>query len=86
MNRRHRAKEWKIQPNKWLSPELERHEIMVGTMSLLIVGSFSAFLACYIYNGNPSTVYFQFDEYGWLWFFLQFPIIFLYAVSKLKTI
>ncbi|KAF9410056.1 hypothetical protein HW555_010750 [Spodoptera exigua] len=79
MNRRHRAKEWKIQPDKWLSPELERHEVMVGTISLLIVGSFSAFLACYIYNGNPSTVYFQFDEYGWLWFFLQFPVIFLYA-------
>jgi len=79
MNRRHRAKEWKIQPDKWLSPELERHEIMVGTISLLIVGSFSAFLACYIYNGNPSSVYFQFDEYGWLWFFLQFPVIFLYS-------
>ncbi|CAK1599152.1 unnamed protein product [Parnassius mnemosyne] len=78
MQRKHRAHEWKIQPNKWLSPELERHEIMVGTISLLIVGSFSAFLACYIYNGNPCTVYFQFDEYGWTWFFLQYPVIFLY--------
>uniref|UniRef100_A0A2A4JHB7 Fatty acid hydroxylase domain-containing protein n=1 Tax=Heliothis virescens TaxID=7102 RepID=A0A2A4JHB7_HELVI len=79
INRRHLAKEWKIQPDKWLSPELERHEIMVGTLSLTIVGSFSAFLACYIYNGNPSTVYYQFNEYGWLWFFLQFPVIFLYS-------
>ncbi|XP_026737046.1 delta(7)-sterol 5(6)-desaturase erg32-like [Trichoplusia ni] len=78
LNRRHVAKEWKIQPEKWLSPELERHEIMVGTFSLLVTGSFSAFLACYIYNGNPSTIYYQFDEYGWLWFFLQFPVIFLY--------
>ncbi|XP_072939800.1 uncharacterized protein [Epargyreus clarus] len=78
MNRRHLAHEWKIQPTKWLSPELERHEILVGTFSLLITGSFSAFLACYIFNGNPSTVYFQFDEYGWLWFFLQFPVIFIY--------
>ncbi|KAG6461005.1 delta(7)-sterol 5(6)-desaturase erg32 [Manduca sexta] len=79
MNRKHVAQEWKIQPNKWLSPELERHEIMVGTLSLLITGSFSAFLACYILNGNPSTVYYQFDEYGWLWFFLQFPLIFIYT-------
>ncbi|CAB3260753.1 unnamed protein product [Arctia plantaginis] len=78
VKRRHIAKEWKIQPEKWLSPELERHEIMVGTLSLIITGSFSAFLACYIFNGNPSTVYFQFDEYGWWWFFLQFPVIFLY--------
>ncbi|KAL0833089.1 hypothetical protein ABMA28_001199 [Loxostege sticticalis] len=79
VKRRDRAHEWKIQPNKWLSPELERHEIMVGTCSLLLVGSFSAFLATYIYNGNPSTVYYQFDEYGWTWFFLQFPVIFIYS-------
>ncbi|KOB76279.1 putative C-5 sterol desaturase, partial [Operophtera brumata] len=55
VNRRHLAHEWKIQPDKWLSPELERHEIMVGTLSLLVTGTFSAFLACYIYNENPST-------------------------------
>ncbi|XP_050679643.1 uncharacterized protein LOC126975685 [Leptidea sinapis] len=77
-NRRHVAHEWKIQPTKWLSPELERHEIMVGVVSLFITGSFSAFLATYIANENPSSVYFQFNEYGWLWFFLQFPAIFIY--------
>ncbi|OWR46668.1 hypothetical protein KGM_201266 [Danaus plexippus plexippus] len=79
MKRRHLAHEWKIQPTKWLSPELERHEIMVGTLSLLISGSFSSFLACYIFNGNPCTVYFQFGEYGWLWFILQFPVMFIYS-------
>ncbi|XP_022123318.1 delta(7)-sterol 5(6)-desaturase erg32 [Pieris rapae] len=77
--RRHIAHEWKLQPNKWLSPELERHEIKVGVISLFVTGSFSAFLATYIANGNPSTVYFQFDEYGWAWLFLQFPVIFLYS-------
>ncbi|CAH2105935.1 unnamed protein product [Euphydryas editha] len=78
VRRRHLAHEWKIQPQKWLSPDLERHEIMVGTLSLLFVGSMSAFVACYILNGNPSTVYFQFNEYSWWWFFLQFPVIFIY--------
>ncbi|CAK1546331.1 unnamed protein product [Leptosia nina] len=77
-NRRHVPHEWKLQPTKWLSPELERHEIMIGVVSLSVTGSFSAFLATYIANGNPSTVYFQFDEYGWVWFFLQFPVIFIY--------
>lgn len=86
MKRRHLAHEWKIQPTKWLTPELERHEIMIGTMSLFIVGSFSAFLACYIINDNPSSVYYQFDEYGWLWFFLQFPIVFIYSVSIVYVI
>lgn len=83
VRRRHRAQEWKIQPNKWMSPELERHEILFGASSLFVTGSFSAFLACYIYNGNPSAVYYQFDEFGWLWFILQFPAIFIYVVRWL---
>ncbi|XP_063619883.1 uncharacterized protein LOC134792546 [Cydia splendana] len=77
VRRRDRAQEWKIQPNKWLSPELERHEIMVGCLSLIVTGTFSAFLATYILNGNPSTVYYQYDEYGWWWFWLQIPVIFI---------
>lgn len=84
VRRRHQAQEWKIQPNKWMSPELERHEILFGSCSLFVTSSFSAFLACYIYNGNPSAVYYQFDEFGWLWFILQFPAIFIYAVRCLQ--
>ncbi|KAL4713290.1 hypothetical protein ACJJTC_018638 [Scirpophaga incertulas] len=78
VSRRNVPHEWKIQPTKWLSTDLERHEILVGTFSLFLTGSFSAFLATYICNGNPSTVYYQFNEHGWLWFLLQFPIIFIY--------
>lgn len=44
MNRRHVPEEWKLQPTKWLSPELERHEILVGTMSLLITGNFQFYI------------------------------------------
>ncbi|GBP79318.1 Delta(7)-sterol 5(6)-desaturase erg32 [Eumeta japonica] len=78
VNRRDSAKEWKIQPDKWITPELERHEIIIGSISLFFASSFSAFLACYFYNENPSTLYYQFDEYGWIWFFLQFPVMFVY--------
>lgn len=79
VSRRSEAREWKIQPDKWLSPELERHEILTGSVSLFLTATFSAFLACYIYNGNPSTVYYQFDEFGWSWFFAQFPVVFIYS-------
>ncbi|KAJ2952355.1 hypothetical protein O0L34_g4640 [Tuta absoluta] len=78
VKRRDRAEEWKIQPKKWITPELERDEIYMGTIALLWTGSLSAFLACYIINGNPSTIYFQFDEYGWWWFFLQWPVVYIY--------
>jgi len=40
----------------------------------------SSVLACYIANGGYSTVYYQFDEYGWIWFLLQFPFVFMYQV------
>ncbi|CAH0725407.1 unnamed protein product, partial [Brenthis ino] len=78
VRKRHLAHEWKIQPTKWLSSEYELDEIKHGSIALLVAGSVSAFIACYIFNENPSSVYFQFDEYGWLWFFLQFPVIFIY--------
>ncbi|KAJ1521425.1 hypothetical protein ONE63_003097 [Megalurothrips usitatus] len=72
------AAEWKCQPNSWLSSELELHEIKVGSLSLLVTGSFSALLACYISNGGWSSVYYKWDDYGAAWFFLQLPVIFLY--------
>ncbi|EEZ98257.2 uncharacterized protein LOC103315179 [Tribolium castaneum] len=78
VRRRDRAEEWKCQPKKWLSPELERHEIILGSLTLFLNASTSALLACYIANGGYSTVYYNVADYGWLWFFLQWPVIFIY--------
>ncbi|XP_033225909.1 lathosterol oxidase-like [Belonocnema kinseyi] len=78
VHQRDRAEEWKCQPKKWLPPELERHEIIVGSFSLLLTSTLSACLACYIYNGGPSKVYYSFFDYGWYWWFLQWPVVFLY--------
>ncbi|KAK3922518.1 putative Delta(7)-sterol 5(6)-desaturase [Frankliniella fusca] len=72
------AAEWKCQPNSWLSTDLELHEIKLGSLSLLCTGSFSSVLACWIYNGGWSSVYYDWDAYGAAWFFLQVPVIFLY--------
>ncbi|KAJ9580292.1 hypothetical protein L9F63_004054 [Diploptera punctata] len=78
VRQRDRAEEWKCQPQKWLSPDLERHEILVGSFSLLITSSFTASIACYINNGGWSTVYYEFGEHTWTWWFLQWPVIFIY--------
>ncbi|XP_049784789.1 lathosterol oxidase-like [Schistocerca cancellata] len=78
VRQRDRPEEWKCQPTKFLPPELERHEILVGSFSLLITSSFTATLACYISNGGWSRVYYEFDEYGWTWWFLQWAVIFIY--------
>lgn len=81
INRRDKAHEWKCQPEKFLSPELELHEILVGASSLLIVSILSGFVACYALNGGKGlTIYYGWNEYGWLWFALQFVAIFVYQV------
>ncbi|XP_060524449.1 lathosterol oxidase-like [Cylas formicarius] len=78
VRQRDRAEEWKCQPNKWLPPDLERHEIILGSCTLFVNATTSALLACYISNGGYSQVYYKISDYGWLWFVLQFPIIFIY--------
>ncbi|XP_021700212.1 lathosterol oxidase-like [Aedes aegypti] len=77
--RRDKAHEWKCQPEKFLSPELELHEIMVGASSLLIVSILSGVIACYaMNNGSMLTIYYGCSEYGWFWFWFQFVAIFVY--------
>ncbi|XP_018578004.1 lathosterol oxidase-like [Anoplophora glabripennis] len=78
VRQRHRAEEWKCQPKNWLSPELETHEIILGSTTLFLNASMSAVLACHIANGGYSTVYYDIPQYGWMWFVLQFPVIFIY--------
>ncbi|CAL8143494.1 unnamed protein product [Orchesella dallaii] len=79
INRRDKANEWKCQPNNWLTPALERHEIMVGSLSLVFGSTISAAFSTYIMNGGPGTkVYFQPGDFGYLWLALQGPLIFLY--------
>lgn len=51
VNRRHLAKEWKCQPDKFLTPENERHEILLGSLNMLIGSTASGVIACYIMNG-----------------------------------
>jgi lathosterol oxidase len=81
VKRRNKPEEWKCQPTKWLSAEQERHEILYGSMSLITVNTVTSLFATYIKNGGWSTVYYRFDEYSWTWYFLQWPVIFIYQVS-----
>ncbi|XP_050308546.1 methylsterol monooxygenase 1-like [Anthonomus grandis grandis] len=78
IRQRDRPEEWKCQPQKWLSPELEKHEILLGSFTLFLNATVSSLLSCYIYNGGYCTVYYDISEYGWLYFILQFPLIFIY--------
>ncbi|XP_059617724.1 uncharacterized protein LOC132262467 [Phlebotomus argentipes] len=79
VRRRHKAHEWKIQPEKFLPPELELHEIFWGSLSLFICSIITGTLACYASNDGPLlTIYYRWDEQGWWWLFLQIPAYFIY--------
>lgn len=58
-----------------------RHEIAVGCVSLFCLSSVTGIVSWYSLNGGTLlTVYYRCNEYGWLWFFLQVPIVFMYQV------
>lgn len=78
VRQRDRAEEWKCQPKKFLPPDLERHEILLGSFSLLLGSTISAVIACYVMNGGSTTIYYDVHEYGWLWYFLSWPVVFVW--------
>ena len=52
-----------------------------------MIGSIiSGTLSCYISIDGWSRIYYGFSEYGWLWYILQWPVIFIYQVSGYKFI
>lgn len=86
MKQRDNPQDWKCQPEKFLSTELELHEIVFGTASLFWCSVFSGSIAWYAANdGTYLKIYYKPDEYGWLWFILQVPIVFIWQVCILEN-
>ena len=61
------------------------HEIVIGLFSLTIGNFLSAVVACWILNGGYTTMYYGMGDRGYLWFFLQWPVIFIYQVQRTYT-
>lgn len=78
----HQPHKWKCQPEKFLSSENERHEILVGSLNILYSGSLSGTVSCWIANDNYTTAYFRLDEYGYLYLILSIPVVFLYIEAS----
>ncbi|XP_068247530.1 lathosterol oxidase-like [Palaemon carinicauda] len=73
-----RASEWKCQPTKFPSSEMIRQEIQLGSLSLLLASSVTGVIAWYVSIGGKCSLYDRVDDYGWLWFFLSVPIVFVW--------
>jgi len=46
------AKEWKCQPDRWLTKSNERHEFLVGSLNVFTASIVYGITACYISNGS----------------------------------
>lgn len=56
---------------------------MLGCLSLVFCSILTGTIACYAFNGGSlSTIYYRFDEFGWWWFILQGPLVFIYQVRE----
>ncbi|XP_060068058.1 uncharacterized protein LOC132548235 [Ylistrum balloti] len=78
INRRDKAHEWKCQPNKFLTPANERHEILLGSANMLFGSLVSGIIACYISNGGYSKMYYGLSDYGWSYLPFSAFAMFLY--------
>ena len=54
--------------------------MVIGLFSLTIGNVLSAAVACWILNGGYTTMYYGMGDKGYLWWFLQWPVIFIYQV------
>lgn len=61
----------------FLSTELELHEITVGLFSLSLGSLLSSALACWVMNGGFTTMYYNVNDHGILWWIVQWPVVFI---------
>ncbi|CAC5412608.1 SC5DL [Mytilus coruscus] len=72
------AADWKCQPDKFLTPENEKHEFLLGSANMLLGATVSGFIACYIVNGGYTTLYYNISDRGWLYFLASIPAFYMY--------
>lgn len=79
IKRREQSKEWKCQPDRFLTPENERHEILLGSFNMLLGSMASGVIACYVLNGGYTTLYYDVSERGWLFLVLSSVGFYMYT-------
>ena len=68
VRRRMEPDSWKLQPARFLSPELHRLSIRTGTANMVLTGALSGVLTYGVFGGNLNTpIYTDVGEYGWVY-------------------
>jgi lathosterol oxidase len=67
VRRRARAAEWKLQPERFLTPALDRHARRLGNLNLLLGSIVGGTFVWYLRHGGWSMIYFDWRAYPLLW-------------------
>jgi lathosterol oxidase len=81
MRDRGRAADWKCQPERWLSAEMNRHAIRLGTMNMVMGSVLSGVTASYVWSGGKSALYFDLHDHGIV--FTLASIAFVFVLTDL---
>lgn len=75
----HQPETWKCQPKKFLEPDVERHEIIWGSINVALGALVFGTIACYTNNGGYTTLYFRPGERGWIYLISSSILMWFYA-------
>jgi len=80
VRRKGHATSWKIQPKRWLSPEMSRHAFVLGSANILAGSVIGGTFAWYVARGGWSMLYV--DAHRWpLWYLPVSALLYFFAID-----
>ncbi len=76
VRQRARAADWKQQPQRWLSPALSRHALLLGSGNLVLGSLLGGSFLWHLRRGGRSSLYFDAGRYGYLYLALSAVVVF----------
>jgi len=77
VRRRADAATWKCQPDRWLSPQMNRHAIKLGVANMTLGSVISGAMAYHVFNGGKSALYFDLKTHGIVFSILTLAAVFV---------
>jgi lathosterol oxidase len=77
VRRRADAAAWKCQPERWLSPAMNRHAIALGTLNMALGSTISGAIACHVFHGGKSALYFDLKTHGLAFTLASIALVFV---------
>jgi Delta7-sterol 5-desaturase len=77
VHRRAEARRWKLQPDRWLSPALTRHALVLGAANIVLGAVVGGTLAWWVGRGGWSMLYFDARRHGLAYLPVSAALVFL---------